>query len=405
VIARTIAVARATRPAISAISEPMGVPPLCSADTLATGLSFPAWEPGATLGNRPAALPPGLAVGVGNAKPDAAMVGSGDELAGVGVPGARTTTEADAAGARVRLAALPVTVRLTALMAVAVSGTLTCAWKSRWAEPASSAPRSHADVPLPVAQPKVKVGAPAPAVEVSWILASGRLPPCAQAPTSHWAVCPRSLLCCKGTTPTHRLTGEAVAAGVVAVAAGDDVEVVGADVVGAEVVGAEVVGVGVGVEVLGVGVGVGVVSVGVGVGVGVGVCVVGVGVGVGVPESVSVGVGVPESVGVGVSSAGAWNAVRTMPWPETLAPVALVVAAVEAVAVGDALTAFSGSQDSLSPGVVAAVALLVMAATTPPVAAVSRALPAIKVTALRRPCAIRILTHIDQCHCEINHLP
>jgi hypothetical protein len=41
----------------------------------------------------------------------------------------------------------------------------------------------------------------------------------------------------------------------------------------------------------------------------------------------------------------------------------------------------------------------------PPEAAVSRALPAIKVTARRRPCAIRILAHIDRYHCEINHLP
>jgi len=405
-MARTMAVARATRPAISAISEPMGVPPLWRADTLATGLSFP--EPGATVGNSPEALPPALAVGVGNANPDAAMVGNGDELAGVGVPAARTVTEDDAAGDRVRPAALPVTVRLTALRVVAVSGMLTCAWNSRWAELASTAPRSHADVPLPAAQPKVKVGVPAPAVDCSWSLASGRLPPWVQAPTSHWAACPRSVLCCRGTTPTHRLTGEVevVGAGVVgadvvgAGVVGADVvgaEVVGADVVGADVVGADVVGAEVvGVAVVGEGEGVGVVSVGDGDGVGV--AVVGEGEGVGV---VSVGDGVAESVGAVVPSAGAWNAVRTTRWPETLAPVALVVAAVEAVA----LPAFKGSQDSLSPGVVAAVALLVMAATTPPVAAVSRALPAIKVTALRRPCAIRILSHIDRRHCEINHLP
>ena len=402
-----MAVARATRPAISATSEPMGVPPLWSADTLATGLASPACVPGATVGNRPAALPPGLAVGVGNAKPDAAMVGNGVVLAAVGVPGAWMMTEADAAGSMARFAALPVTLRLTAVTVVAVSGTVTCAWKSRCAELASTAPRSQVDVPLPAAQPKVKAGAPAPAVDCSWILASGTLPPSVQAPTSHWAACPRSLLCCRGTTPTHKLTGEVVAvgvgvvaAGVVAVAAGEDVEVVGADVVGADVVGADVVGADVvGAEVVGVGVGVGVVSVGVGVGV------VGVGVGVGVVSvGVGVGVGVPESVGVGVTSAGAWNAVRTTPWPETLAPVALVVAAVEAVVLGDALTAFRGWQDSLSPGAVAAVALLLIAATMPPEAAVSRALPAIKVTALRRPCAIRILIHIDQHHCENSRL-
>jgi hypothetical protein len=75
----------------------------------------------------------------------------------------------------------------------------------------------------------------------------------------------------------------------------------------------------------------------------------------------------------------------------------------DAVAVADALANCRGSQDSLSPAAVAAVAPLDMAATTPPEAAVSRALPAIKVAARRRPCAIRILTNAD--HCEIDHLP
>ena len=59
-------------------------------------------------------------------------------------------------------------------------------------------------------------------------------------------------------------------------------------------------------------------------------------------------------------------------------------------ALGDALTDCRGSQDSLTPVAVAAAALPDTAATTPPEAAVSRALPAIKVTARRRPCAIRI---------------
>ena len=210
VTARSMATPRAAKPAPSAISVPIGVPPP-SADTLATGLAPTVPEPGATEGNRPAALPPGLIVGVGNAKPDAAMLGNGDTLAPAGLPGARTPMEVDAAGAVVRLAALPVTVRLTAVM-VAVSGTLTSAWNSRCAELASTAPRSHADVPLPLAQPKVKVGIPAPAVDCSWILASGTLPPSVQAPTSNLAACPRLLLCCRGTTPTHRLTGVVLAA-------------------------------------------------------------------------------------------------------------------------------------------------------------------------------------------------
>jgi hypothetical protein len=126
VTARNMATARAAKPAPSAISEPSGEPPE-SGDTLATGLAPTVPEPGATEGNRPAALPPGLIVGVGNAKPDAAaMLGSGDTLAPAGLPGARTPMEVDAAGAVARLAALPVTVRLTAVM-VAVSGTLTSA--------------------------------------------------------------------------------------------------------------------------------------------------------------------------------------------------------------------------------------------------------------------------------------
>jgi hypothetical protein len=59
-------------------------------------------------------------------------------------------------------------------------------------------------------------------------------------------------------------------------------------------------------------------------------------------------------------------------------------------ALGDAPADCMGSQDSLLPAAVAAAALPVMAATAPPEAAVSRALPAIKVTARRRPCAIPI---------------
>lgn len=210
VIARSMATPRAARPAPSAISEPIGVPPW-SADTLATGLA-PSDVLGATVGNKPAALPPGLAVGDGKAKLDGLMV-DGDKLALAGLPAASTTTEADAAGATGRLAALPLTARVTAVIAVAVSGILTCAWNNRWAEPASTAPRSHADVPLPFAQPKVKVGTPAPAVAANWSLTSGTLPPSVHAPTSHVAACPRSALDCRGTTPTHKLTGVVVAAG------------------------------------------------------------------------------------------------------------------------------------------------------------------------------------------------
>lgn len=134
------------------------------------------------------------------------------------------------------------------------------------------------------------------------------------------------------------------------------VDVVGAAVVGAAVVGAAVVGAAV----------VGAAVVGAAV---VGAGVVGAGV---------VGAGVDAGVDAGALV------------------VADAVAVAVAVAVGDALAdalaADTGWQDSLLPAtaIVAAVALPDRAATTPPEAAVSRAPPAIKVAALRRPYAIRI---------------
>jgi hypothetical protein len=128
---------------------------------------------------------------------------TGVKLAPTGLDGARTAREALATG---------VTVRLSAVMVVAATGTVTSAWSCRCAELASTAPRSHTDVPFPVPQPKVKMGAPAPVVAPSWILASGTLPPTVQAPTAHWEACPRWTLCCRGAIPTHKLTAE-VAAG------------------------------------------------------------------------------------------------------------------------------------------------------------------------------------------------
>jgi hypothetical protein len=77
-----MATVTAARPAPSAISDPSEEPP-DSEDTLATGVaaSVPE-EPGATAGNRPAALPPALAEGVGNAaRPDGARLDGADELA------------------------------------------------------------------------------------------------------------------------------------------------------------------------------------------------------------------------------------------------------------------------------------------------------------------------------------
>ena len=135
----------------------------------------------------------------------------GVKLAPTGLDGVSTITEAATAGATGRLAALPVTVRLTAVR-VDVTGTVTSAWSCRCAEVESTAPRSHRDVPLPVPQPKVKVGPPAPALDCSWTLASAMLPPTVQAPTAHWDGCPRWMLCCSGATPTHKLTPVVLAA-------------------------------------------------------------------------------------------------------------------------------------------------------------------------------------------------
>jgi hypothetical protein len=173
---------------------------------LATGVAPACAEPGPTVGNRPAALPPGLTLVVGNAPPRG-MVDS----VSVGFADAETTIEAAAAGFVARLAALPVTVRPTDVTVVAVSGTVTSACNCRCAEVASTAHRSHTDVPLPVPQPKLKTGIPAPGVDCSWTLTSGTLPPVVQAPTTHWDACPRAPLGCRGATPTHTLTGVVLA--------------------------------------------------------------------------------------------------------------------------------------------------------------------------------------------------
>ena len=359
------------------------------------------------MGKSPAALPAAvlpaaLADGVGNTgrldgeKPDDA-----GELVSAGLPVAAMVMAAAAAGSRVRLVALPVTVRLTAVVLFAVTGMVTSAWSSRWAELESTVPSPHVDAPLPLPQPKVKDGEPAPALDCSWIEAADTVPPSAQAPTSHSAACPRPAPCCSGTTPTHKLAGVTAAAAAwnavrtatwsetpaaaalavdVPVDAGADVA--GAGVVGAEVVGAGVVGAGVvGAEVVGAGVvGAGVVGAAV-VGAGVaGAVVVGAGVvGAGVVGAAVVGA---EVVGAGVVGADVLGVA-----------LADVVAEAEdlADALADAVTDFTGVQDSASPEVAAAAALLFSAATTPPDAAESNALPAIKVTARRRPRVIRVL--------------
>jgi hypothetical protein len=101
---------------------------------------------------------------------------------------------------------LPMTVKLTDVTVDAVTGTVTSAWSCRGAEFASTAPRSHEDVPSALPQPKVKPGAPPLAgVACNWIVASGTSPPVVQALTVHWAACPRSVLACARATSTQRL--------------------------------------------------------------------------------------------------------------------------------------------------------------------------------------------------------
>jgi hypothetical protein len=342
-------------------------------DVLAAGLAPSGagdGEPGSMAGNSPVALPPGLSVGIGAATPTGASPGS-EALIPIGLAGARMVMAADASGAVCRLAAPPIAVRLAEVTVVAVSGTVSSAWSCRWAEPAFTAPRSHEAVPSALPQPKLKCGVPAPAgFACSRIVASGTVPPVAQAYTAHWVACPRSPLCCRGSTSTHRLTcAVAAAAPALAMAAVKTMAPRAAAL--AVDVGVAVAGVGVGV--VGVGVGVAVVGVGVGV-VGVGVGVVGVGVGVAV---------VPVGVGVGVAVVGVGDGVG--------------VAVFLAVGLGDAAAACSGSHDSpLAPAVLARAVLAAdatlptLAATMPNEITVSRTLPAATVTTGRRARAKRI---------------
>jgi len=89
----------------------------------------------------------------------------------------------------------------------AVTGTVSCAWSCRGAEFASTAPRSHEDVPSALPQPKLKSGAaPLTGDACSWMAASGTFPPVVQTLTVQWAECPRSLLACVLTISTQRLT-------------------------------------------------------------------------------------------------------------------------------------------------------------------------------------------------------
>jgi hypothetical protein len=167
---------------------------------------------GSRVGNKSAALPPGLkvervagmpgrlatgrrevtdtgawGVGVVGGVVGGAVEVDEDFEVFFGVGGAVMATVVDATGSVGRLAALPMAVRLTDVTVEAV--TVSCAWSCRCADCASTAPRSHEDVPSSLPQPTPNFGAPPVAgVASSRMVASGTFPPVVQAVTAHWAV-------------------------------------------------------------------------------------------------------------------------------------------------------------------------------------------------------------------------
>jgi hypothetical protein len=153
-------------------------------------------------------------VGAGDVVGDGEAVGDGDDAgADDGArcgDGAVMVTAADASGGFARCAAPPVAVRATELTDEASDGTVSVACSCRRAELASTAPRSQEEVPLPLPQPKLNSGAPPTSgTACSVSVASGMVPPVAQAVTVHWADLPRSLAACDRTTWRQRLTREA----------------------------------------------------------------------------------------------------------------------------------------------------------------------------------------------------
>ena len=177
---------------------------------------------GVSVGNRPAALPPGLSTGLAAGRYGRLPAVSGDTsvvLPGApGAPGsaevvavglglaAVTDTVADACGSVVRPAALAAAVKRTEVTVVAVAATaiFACSW--RWADFASRAPRSHDALPSWLPHPKLNVGFRLAGAAIRRMVASGTLPPCVQAVTVHRAVCPRWMLDLAGCTATQRLT-------------------------------------------------------------------------------------------------------------------------------------------------------------------------------------------------------
>lgn len=301
-----------------------------SADVLATARA-PAFcdasgdGDGWMVGKSPAALPPGLRLGLGAGAtpgmPGRLPTGSG-EVTVIGVGGSVIVMAAVALGSFGRCAALPMTVRLTDVTAVAVAGTVTCACSCRGADFESIAPRSHDDVPSELPQPKLNPGIALAGDAWSLMVASGTFPPVIQALTVQVAASPRWLLAWARAIWTQSRTTEVLAT---VLAPGCFFRVC--------------LGVG---KWVGVGLLLG-VALWVGVGLRVGVCV---GVGVGECVGVAVVVAVPVFAGVAVPDG--------LPDVADGVAFALLVALAEGSA--DGLAVAVGEAEPDEAGVLAAVA-------------------------------------------------
>lgn len=160
---------------------------------------------GVSDGNRAAALPPGLSAGLALGRSGRLPTDSGEVLVtGRGEPAAPaapvapaeaaelagtavTVVVTDACGSLDRSVALPAAVSRTDVTVVAEAGTVTFACSWRWAELASSAPRSHDAVPSLLPQPKLNAGLRLAGAADNRMVASATLPPVAQAVTVHRA--------------------------------------------------------------------------------------------------------------------------------------------------------------------------------------------------------------------------
>jgi hypothetical protein len=151
---------------------------------------------GLRVGNKPAALPPGLSdapvVGLFAETAGRLPTGSGDVVGvAVGVvvgpedAAAVMATVTAAFGSVGRLAALPITVSRTDFTVDAVAGTVASASSCRSADFASIAPRSHEAVPSLLPQPKLKSGVRLSGAACRRTVALGTFPPFVQALMTH----------------------------------------------------------------------------------------------------------------------------------------------------------------------------------------------------------------------------